>query len=170
MMVWVTRTHCFHSHIYSRTINVSDMQFHCILYVSYKQLDNSLELLFFALWLLSLRCFIWRSRNANKEECKLFAAMQHSQPNMTLYQEVILLTWGGNMFLKDVSLIIILPYLYLAYLSHPYSIRLTMLLCRSLTDTCNKKIGTNCGIVWPSMVILRQSLDIGGWKIEGNKE
>ena len=71
------------------------------------------------------------------------------------------------MFLKVVSLIMILTSLYLASVSTTSSIGISF---SSLTYTCNKKIGTNCGIVWPSMVILRQSLDIGGYKIEGNKE
>ena len=87
--------------------------------------------------------------------------MQHSQVHITLSREFILLTLGGNIFLKVVLLIIILPYFYLVSLSPPLSIGLTMLLCIYLADTCNNNFGNDCGIVFPSMVILRQSLAIG---------
>ena len=67
------------------------------------------------------------------------------------------------MFLVVVSLIMILKYLFLASLSNPLSIGLNIILCRSLTNTCNYNFGTNCGAVWPPMVILIQLLAIGYW-------
>ena len=60
------------------------------------------------------------------------------------------------MFIKVVSLIMILPYLYLDYFSPPSSIGINMILCISLTDTCNINFGTNCGVFCPPMLILKQ--------------
>ena len=96
-----------------------------------------------------------------------FSAIQHSQPHMTLYQEFIFLTWGGNIFLNIVSLIMISPDFFIAYWIPPSSIRITILLCNSLTDTCDNNFGTNYSVVFPSMVILRQFLAIGDSTIWG---
>ena len=65
------------------------------------------------------------------------------------------------MFLKVLSLIMILQYLYIASLINPYSIGIIMILCGSMTYTCNKNLETNCGAVFLLMVILRQLLAIG---------
>ena len=49
---------------------------------------------------------------------------------------------------------------YLSSLSPPYSGVLAMLLCSSLTDTCNGNLGTNCDSNWNSMDYLRQAFAI----------
>ena len=45
---------------------------------------------------LIFKFFKKRSRNDNNDECMLLEDMQHSQQHMTLYQEVIFLSWGGK--------------------------------------------------------------------------
>ena len=65
------------------------------------------------------------------------------------------------MFLKVVSMIIMLTYLYIDSLSPQSYTGITILLRSSLTDTCNNNFGTNCGVFCPSIIILRQSLAIG---------
>ena len=71
------------------------------------------------------------------------------------------------MFLKVVSMIMILPSLYISSLIPPYYIGITILLFISLADTCNNNFGINCSVVFWSMVILIQPLAIGDWKIWG---
>ena len=61
----------------------------------------------------------------------------------------------------------ILPYLSLDSLSSLYSIGITMILCRSMTDACNNNFETDCGVVSPSRLILRQPLAIGDWGVWG---
>ena len=41
-----------------------------------------------------------RSRHDNKDECMLLAEMQHSQTHMTLYRDVLFLSWGGKYFAR----------------------------------------------------------------------
>ena len=55
----------------------------------------------------------------------------------------------------------------LASLSPPSSVGLDMLLCISWTDTCNKKIGTNCVSNLTPMDNFRQSFAIGECKTWG---
>ena len=61
-------------HIYYKAISVAvswmrkPYNFPSFLYGSYKRLDNSPDLLFCALWILSLRCFVWQSHHVIKEE------------------------------------------------------------------------------------------------------
>ena len=117
--------------------------------------------MFYALWLLYLRCLIWLSRHSNKDKWILLAYIQHSQPHITLYWAVIILSCGGNMLRKVESLITIIYSTSLAYLSPHSSGVLTIILCISLTNTCNKNFGTKCGYAGPSIDNLRHSLAIG---------
>ena len=54
--------------------------------------------------------------------------MHNSQPNTTLYCAEILLSWGGRIEHIVDSLMVILLYAYLAYLSPPSSQGFTILL------------------------------------------
>ena len=64
----------------------------------------------------------------NNDKRMLLSDMQHSHQHMTLYQEVIFLTWGGRIFRNVESLMIILLYLSLESFSSPSSGGITMLL------------------------------------------
>ena len=75
----------------------------------------------------------------------ILSDMQHSQLHITLYWTVIFLIWGGNMLRKVESLKMILSYASLDSFISPSSGVITMLLCSSLTDTCNNNFGTNYG-------------------------
>ena len=87
--------------------------------------------------------------------------MQHSQPHISLYRAVIFLSCGGNMLHKVESLMAMLSSASLSTVSPPYLDVLTMILCSSMTDTCNNNFGTNCGPAGPYIDDPRQSLDIG---------
>ena len=69
--------------------------------------------------------------------------MQHSQPHMILYLEVIFLSWVGRILRKVKSLIMILLSVYTAYFSRPSSGELNRILCSSLTETWNNNFDTN---------------------------
>ena len=135
---------------------------------SNRRLDNSPELMFCALWLISLRCLIWILRYVNKEKCILLADMQHLQPHISLYRAVIFLSCGGDILRKVESMMMILYSAYLASFSTPYSGEITMLFCSYINDTLNNNFETNCGPFCPYIDNLRQSLAIGdcttwGW-------
>ena len=80
----------------------------------------------------------------------MFADMQHSQQYISLYQEVIFLSWGGRILHKVESLMMILLSASVASLSPSYSVGITRLLQPSHTDTCNNNFGTSF-IYIPSM-------------------
>ena len=71
--------------------------------------------------------------------------MQHSQPHVTLYLEVIFFSWVGKMLREVESLMMILLYAYLASLGPPSSGGFTMIICSSMSDTRNNNSGNNCG-------------------------
>ena len=71
--------------------------------------------------------------------------MQNSQQHITFYREVIFLGWGGNMLRKVESMMIILSSVSFSSFSTPYYGVITMILFCSVTYTCNKNFGNNCG-------------------------
>ena len=163
-----TETHICHSHLCGSILNMTSVIYYIILKVSNRQLDNSPDLMFCALWLLSLRCLRLRSLRVKKDECILLADMQYSQPHTTLYRAVVLLICGDNMLRKVESMMMMLSSVSLASFSPPSSGGLTMLLYSSLTDTFNNNFGTNCGPACPYIYNVIQSLSIGyrttwGW-------
>ena len=79
----------------------------------------------------------------NNDECVLLEDMQHSQPHMTLYRKILFMCWGGRIFCKVESLIMILFLTSLASLSPPSSDRLTLLLFSSCIETYNNNFGIN---------------------------
>ena len=93
--------------------------------------------------------------------------MQHSQPHITLYQAVTLLSWGGNMLRKVESIMMMLSSASIASFSSPYSVGITILCYSSLTDTCNENFGTNCYPADLSIDNLRQSLAFGDYTTWG---
>ena len=68
--------------------------------------------------------------------------MKHSQPHITLYLEVIFLSWGGRILRKFESLMIILLTVYLSSLFPPFSGALVMILSSPFTDTYTNNFGT----------------------------
>ena len=68
---------------------------------------------------------------------------QHSKPHMTLYRNLIILSWGGRILHKYESLMIILLSVYFYSFSLPSSLGLTMLLRSSCTETCNNNFVIN---------------------------
>ena len=64
--------------------------------------------------------------------------IQHSHPYITLYHEVIFLSWDRRILGKVESLMIILSPPSLASFRPPSSGGFTVLLCDYLTETCNK--------------------------------
>ena len=67
--------------------------------------------------------------------------MEHSQPHMTLYNEVIYLSSYGIIFHEFESMMMILLYASIASLSTTSSGGLTILLWGSRTETCNTNFG-----------------------------
>ena len=114
------------------------------LYVSKSRFAVSPDLLFCALQLWSLSFSKKRSRNDNNDECMLLEDMQHSQQHMTLYQEVIFLSWGGKIWRKVESLMMISLSEYIASFSSSSYGGITGLLCSSHTETFNNNFGINC--------------------------
>ena len=115
-----------------------------ILYVSNILLAISTELLFWALQLWSFSFSRKHSHHDNNDEWIILADMQHSQTHMTFYREVIFLSWGGRIFCKVESLMMILFLKSFPFFSSPSSGVITMILCGSLPDTCNKVFVMNC--------------------------
>ena len=60
---------------------------------------------------------------------------------MTLYREGAIFSWGGSILSKVESLMMIILSASLAYFSPPSAGGITMLLCSSCTETCNKNSG-----------------------------
>ena len=106
-------------------------------------MDVSMDLLFCTLQLLSLSSFKKFSRHDNNYECIILAYMQHSQPHMILYCEVIFLNWGWRIFFNFESLMMILLSSSLDYLIPPSSGLLSIILCSSCTDTFNYNFDIN---------------------------
>ena len=75
------------------------------------------------------------SSHDNSYKIMFIEDMQHSQPHMILYLEVIFLSWVGRILRKVKSLIMILLSAYTAYFSRPSSGELNRILCSSLTET-----------------------------------
>ena len=111
------------------------------LYVSYKLLDISPDLLFCTLQLWYLRIFQKRSCNDNNDEFMFFMGMQYSHPHMTFYRELICFGWGGRIFRNVESLMIIFLSLYLFLFIPTSSGGLTILLWISHTETYNDTVG-----------------------------
>ena len=156
-----TVKHCYHRHVCSSIVNMTSMSSYWIL-IGFKNTTGYFpDFLFCALWLPSLRCFRQQLCRVNRWQFILLADMQHSQPHITLYWEVIFFSWCGKILRKFELLMMILFSAYLASLSPPSSGGLTILLCSSLTNTWNDNLRTNCGSTWPSMDKLIQSLGIG---------
>ena len=78
-----------------------------------------------------------------------------------IFLQLIFLSCGRNMLRKVESLVVMLYYASIAYLSPPNSGGLTMILYIYLTDTYNNKFVYNYGPTCPSIYNLRQSLAIG---------
>ena len=70
--------------------------------------------------------------------------IQHSQPHMTFYREVVFLSWGGRILRKVESPMIILLPVSIASFSPPSPGGINMLLCSYLTETFNNNFGTYC--------------------------
>ena len=70
--------------------------------------------------------------------------MQHSQPYITFYWEVILLIWGGNILRKVELLMIVLSSLFLVSFGPSPPGGLTIILCISMNDTYNNNFQSNC--------------------------
>ena len=86
---WWIRTHCFHRHVRWYLKHMLTMWHDRVLYVSNKWLAISSDLLFCALQLLFLIFPTKQPRHDNKDECMIFADMQHSHPHMNLYLKII---------------------------------------------------------------------------------
>ena len=69
--------------------------------------------------------------------------MQHSQPHIPFYQELIFMIWGGRTLRKVKSPMIILFSEYLASLIPPSSDGINILLWSSHTENFNNNFGAN---------------------------
>ena len=90
-----------------------------------------------------------------KDECIILANMKHSQPHVTLFWVVTCLSWGRNMLRKVESMMMMLSYASLAFFSPPSYGGISILLFISLTDTCSKNFGSDCGSALSSIDSLR---------------
>ena len=87
--------------------------------------------------------FKWQSRHDNNYEWMILEDMQHSQPHINSYWEVIFLSWDGKRWCKVESLMVILLSAYLYCSSPPSYGGLNMILCSSLTETRNNNFSIN---------------------------
>ena len=104
-MLWRTGTHCCHSHICSRIVNMTSMRSYKMFIGLNGKLENLRDVLFCKLWLIYLRCLRWKSLHVNKELLILLDNMQHWQPHQNKYWSVISLNWCGHMSRKVESLL-----------------------------------------------------------------
>ena len=79
----------------------------------------------------------------NNDECTIFEDVQHSQPHMILYQEVVFLSWGGRILRKVESMTMILLSASIYDLNPTSYGVLNMILWTYLTVTCNNNFGTS---------------------------
>ena len=117
---------------------------HDIIFICPKQIIvNSTRLS--VLWITALIFNFFKKcpHHDNNDECMLLADMQHSHPHITLYPEVIILSWGGRIFHNVESLIIILLSWSLASFSPPFSGGIPVLLWSSCTETCKNNFGAD---------------------------
>ena len=110
------------------------------LYVSNKQIDHFTRNSVLRITTLTFDFSKKISHHGNNYECIILADIRHSQPHMNFYYEVIILSWGGVIFHKVESLMMILFLASLASFSPIYSGGITMLLCSPCIDTCKNKL------------------------------
>ena len=67
------------------------------------------------------------------KENECFWNMCNTHTHITLYSEVIFLSWGGSILSKDESPVTILFLEFLAYFSLSYFLRITILVCSYCT-------------------------------------